>query len=225
MRIKLITISVLLLAPLVATAQQTKLYRWVDENGQVHFSDSIPPEYAEQPKQRIDQYGIAREEIAGKKSSEQLAAEKRAAELEMQAELQKRADQALLVTYQSVEEIEMHRDRRIQLFQAQARVTEEFLASQRRELETMRRQAARFKPHNSDPDAPDISPKLAAEIKETEALIARHEDNLRAYKEKEAKIVRQFEGDISRFRQLKGLDAAQEAAAGSPQPTAQTLPE
>ena len=45
----------------------------------------------------------------------------------MQKELQMRADRALLATYQNVDEIVMHRDRRVELFQAQSRVTELYL--------------------------------------------------------------------------------------------------
>ena len=64
----------------------------------------------------------------------------------MNKELQFRADQALLSTYVSVAEIEMHRDRRVELFQAQARVTELYLRNLQRRLDQLKTEAGRFKP-------------------------------------------------------------------------------
>ncbi len=31
-----------------------KLYKWVDEKGQVHYGDNIPPEYAEQGRSELN---------------------------------------------------------------------------------------------------------------------------------------------------------------------------
>jgi hypothetical protein len=44
---KTLTLLVLLGLPLAATAE---MYRWVDANGQVHYSDSPPPAGAKSPK-------------------------------------------------------------------------------------------------------------------------------------------------------------------------------
>lgn len=203
--------TMLVLAALAAEAawgQTGKIYRWVDSDGQVQFGDRIPPEYAEQEKARVDEYGITREIIAGKKTAAELEAEQRAEQERLAAEARRRADQALLVTYSSIEEIEMHRNRRVELFRAQARVTELFLSNQRQQLEIMEREAASYRPYSSDPDAPPIPPRLGRDIEETEALIDRQEENLREYRNQERSIRDRFERDIERFRILKGLDQA-----------------
>ena len=62
----------------------------------------------------------------------------------MNEKLQKRQDQALLATYLSVDEIIMHRDRRVELFQAQSRVTELYLRNLQRRLDNLRSEASRF---------------------------------------------------------------------------------
>jgi hypothetical protein len=196
------------LLPLSVAAQQQSrdTYKWVDDEGIIHYGDSIPPEYADKPKQRLNDQAVPVEHLEGKKTEEQLAAEKKAAELEMQKELQRRADQALLNTYVSVEEIVMHRDRRVELFRAQARVTELYLRNLARRLDQLKREAGRYKPYSSDPNAATIDPSLVAEIKETEAAIDRHEDNLKQFREEETRIRDRFEGDIERFKRLKGID-------------------
>jgi hypothetical protein len=213
MRVFLLAIAVSLLTPLCANAQQDgTTYRWVDDEGVVHYGDRIPAEYAEKPKQILNDQGITVEHLQGKKSAEELEAERVAEELRQKQELQRRADMALLSTYVNVNEIEMHRDRRVELFQAQARVTELYLRNLRRRLDNLRSEAGRFKPYNSDPAAASIDPSLLEAIDETEGAIARHESNLAKYQNQEKKIKERFQGDINRFMTLKGLTVTQAQA-------------
>ena len=198
--------ALLSLAPVAVLAGQTeRVYKWVDEDGQVHYGDSIPAEYSDLPKQVLNEHAVKVEDIEGRKTEEQRAAEAAAAELELQKELQARADQALLATYLTVDEIVMHRDRRVELFQAQSRVTELYLRNLERRLTKLKRDAAKYRPYNDDPDAPLIDPDLVADINETQETIARHQQNLLKFQEDEALMVARFEGDINRFKRLKGL--------------------
>jgi Domain of unknown function (DUF4124) len=205
MRLILTAAALCLLMPVGAGAQHTRTYSWVDEDGVKHYGDSVPPEYADAPKEVLNEHGVPVDHLQGKKTQEQLDAEERAAELEMQKELQRRADQALLSTYVNVDEIEMHRDRRLELFQAQARVTELYLRNLRKRLEQLRNDAMRYKPYSSDPDAAEIDPSLVDDIRETQVAIERHEENLKRYRSEEEDIRKRFEGDINRFMVLKGL--------------------
>ena len=202
----LILSAVLLSLSLSAVAESPqKLYRWVDAEGVVHFGDSVPAEYAEIEKQVLNEHGVTVDVLRGKKTEEEIAEEKRQEEIQLALELQRRADQALLATYLSVDEIEMHRDRRIELFQAQTRVTELYLRNQRRRLESLQKEASNFRPYSSDPDAPLIERDLADDIAETKDIIGRHEINLERFQDDEANILARFDGDIARFRLLKGL--------------------
>ena len=199
--------ALFLLLPLVTMGgQNDRVYRWVDENGEIHVSDRVPPQFADRPKEVLNEHAVTVDELDGRKTPEQLAAEERARELKIQKELQLRADQALLATYLSVDEIIMHRDRRVELFQAQARVTELYLRNLERRLTKLKRDASRYRPYSDDPDAPLIDEDLVADIKETQDTIARHQKNLIRYQEDEKQMVARFEGDISRFKDLKGLE-------------------
>jgi hypothetical protein len=195
------------LASLTVVASETeRVYKWVDEDGQIHYGDSIPPEFSDLPKQVLNEHAVTVEHLEGRKTEEQIAAEAKAKELEMQKELQLRADKALLATYLSVEEIVMHRDRRIELFQAQSRVTELYLRNLERRLTKLKREAAKYRPYSDDPDAPLINQDLVADINETQDTIARHQQNLLKFKQDEQQMVVTFEGNINRFKALKGLD-------------------
>jgi len=206
MRTTAITAAALLsLLPLIAAGEVERVYKWVDEDGQVHYGDSIPPEYSDLPKQVLNDFGVTVDHLDGRKTEEQIEAERKAADLKLQKELQMQADRALLATYLNVDEIVMHRDRRIELFQAQSRVTELYLRNLERRLTKLKRDASRYRPYSTDPEAPLIDPDLVADITETQDTIARHQRNLMKFQEDERLMVTRFEGDINRFKSLKGV--------------------
>lgn len=198
----------LLLACAIAQAdqKQQQLYRWVDKNGVVHYGDRIPPEYAEARKEVLNEHGVTMDVMRGKKTEAEKAEEERQAKLQAEREIQRRQDQALLATYLSVDEIIMHRDRRVELFKAQARVTELYLRNLQKRLESLQTMAQRYRPYSDDPNAELIDPALAADIADTKDTISRHQQNLEQYREKENNIVARFDGDITRFKALKGLN-------------------
>ena len=194
------------LMPFVASAEEGRVFKWVDEDGVTHYGDSIPARYAELPKEVLNDHGVTVENLEGKKTAEQLEAERLEQERLAAIEIARRADQALLATYLSVDEILMHRDRRVELFQAQSRVTELYLRNLERRMHKLRVEAASFQPYSEDPDAPMIGEDLAADLQKTRQIIERHERNLEKYQADEQQIIARFDNDISRFKVLKGIE-------------------
>lgn len=197
---------VCLLAPLASQAQVPTYYKWVDENGVTHYGDSIPAKYAELPKDVLNDQGVKVDTLEGKKTPEQIEAERIEKERVVAIELERRRDIALLATYLSVDEILLHRDRRVELFQAQSKVTELYLRNLQRRMLKLRNEASNFQPYSEDPDAPMIAEDLASELGETKQIIARHERNLQKFQTDEQQIIARFAGDISRFKVLRGID-------------------
>jgi hypothetical protein len=94
-----------------------KVYRWVDENGVVHFGDAIPPEYSKERHEVLDGSG-SRVTVHGEK-------------VEAEQPVRDNRDRALLATYGSVQEIEAVRDRRIGYLEDQNAVALDRLQSLR----------------------------------------------------------------------------------------------
>ena len=208
MRIFLITVAVLLILPVAGLGGESgtpKLYRWVDKDGIVFYGDSIPPEYSDIERQVVNDHGITVDVMRAKRTQEEIEEEKRQDELRLARELQRRQDQALLATYLSVDEIVLHRDRRVELFQAQARVTELYLSNLKRRLDKLQDEASNYRPYSTDLDAEMIDPDLAGDIATTKDTIERHEENLRRFHRDEQNIIDRFDGDINRFKKLKGM--------------------
>lgn len=207
MRKTIIAIALATLLPVWASATQNNaVYKWIDKDGILHYGDSVPAEYAEIEKQIINDAGVTVAIMRGKKTAEEIAEELRLAQVAEAKEKQRRDDSALLATYQNIDEIVMHRDRRIELFQAQARVTELYLKNIKRRLESLMEVGSNFRPYSTDPDAEMIDPGLVDDINTTRKTIGRHEVNLNRFHTDEEKIVARFDGDIDRFKKLKGIE-------------------
>lgn len=206
MRNFIITLALLAFASSAMARDEQKVFKWEDEDGNVYYGDSIPAEFAERPKEVLDETGVTIGMLEGKKTQEQLEQERIDKERREAFEIQQRADQALLNTYLNVGEIVMHRDRRVELFQAQSRVTELYLRNLERRLQGLRSEASRYQPYSQDTGAPMIDESLAEDLRKTKDTISRHQRNLQKYESDEEQIVARFDGDIARFKVLKGLD-------------------
>ena len=197
-----------MLLPLIASAAEKtqKVYRWIDAEGIVHYGDSIPAEYTDLERHVVNTHGITVSVMRAKRTAEEIAEDKRQDDLRLKRDLQRRQDQALLATYLTVDEILLHRDRRVELFQAQSRVTELYLSNLKRRLDSLQEEASSYQPYSADPDAEMIDPDLASDIATTKQTVERHQANLERFQEDEQNIVDRFDGDVDRFRRLKGLN-------------------
>ncbi len=190
----------------VAMADQTRIICYDDDEGQRVCGDNYAPEEAPKKKKEYNTQGVPIGVIAGAKTEEELRAEAEAEEAARAIELQQRRDRALLATYQTVEEILMHRDRRVEIWQSQSRVTELYLRNLERRRESLVQKARGFAPYSDEQDAPMIDEDLHQDILETEGTIERHKVNLLKFEEGEKEIRARFQGDIDRFKALKGIE-------------------
>jgi hypothetical protein len=178
------------------------LYKWVDAQGVTHYGDHIPPEYAGQEQQIINSQGVVINRLEGQKTPEQLAAED---QKKFDAQQSQNRDHNLLSTYASVQEIERLRDQRLTLLSDQIKVTSQFLEVLNGRLTKLRASSMHFKPYNSDPAAPPMPDQVAEDLVHMGNDIRTQEQNLHAKQLEESKMRNQFESDITRFKELKGI--------------------
>jgi hypothetical protein len=181
------------------------LFKWIDEEGNVHYGDHVPPEYANRDRDILNSQGITVGSERGALTDEERAALERRAAEEEQRRLNEQAiarrDQMLLATYLSVEDIEELRDERIELLASQIRVTEQYLASLNKQLDALEREAAR---HESAKSGQGIPADLEHELSRTKASIALYEENLTRTRIEQQQVRETFAADIERFIELKG---------------------
>ena len=189
--------------------ESRKLYSWKDEHGNVHYSETIPPEYADRDREILNEHGVRVGTEEGEITPEERAEQERLAaiaEAERRARLEvARHDRMLLETYITVADIEDLRDRRLELLEAQIKVTEAYLGNLRKRLLTLQDEASEFKPYTTKPDAPQIPPNIALELSRTLDLINTYERTLSRTRGDQEALRESFDKDIARFRELKGV--------------------
>jgi Domain of unknown function (DUF4124) len=185
-----------------ASSNSRKLYKWVDEQGVTHYGDHIPPEYAAQEQHVINSQGVETERVDAQKSAEQVAAEE---QKRLDAEQRASRDKNLLNTYVSVAEIERLRDQRLALLTDQVKVTGQFLETLDGRMKKLRVTSMHFKPYSADHNAPPMSDQVAEDLVRVGNDIHTQQANLREKRSEEATMSKQFESDIARFKELKGI--------------------
>jgi Domain of unknown function (DUF4124) len=179
-----------------------RVYQWVDAQGVTQYGDRIPPEYASQEHRVISGRGVELEYTEAQKSPEQLAEEE---QKRIDAARRAERDRNLLNTYVSVQEIERLRDQRLTLLSDQIKVTGQFLEILNGQMSRLKVSSSHFKPYSTDPNAPPMSDQVAEDLVRVVSDIHTQEDNLREKRSEEATTSKQFESDIARFKELKGM--------------------
>ena len=203
MPIRIVGIALLWAAGAVAVwaaeGGNNRNYSWVDKNGERHYGDAVPPEYAQSERRVLNAQGIEVQHVDALKNAQQLAEQhKREQEIAQKAQ----HDRFLLTTYTSTKDIERLRDERLDQINGQIKATNAYIDLLQTRLKALQERAMRFKPYNTKPDARRMPDDLTEEL-------VRASNDVRTQKRaldnrsKELLTVRtQFESDISRYREL-----------------------
>lgn len=199
-------VPLLLLGLLSGPAVAQKVYKWVDKDGQVHYGDSIPPEYATQDRDVLNQRGVAVGHEQGLETPAEVQARQEAEKRAKAAQEQAQHDRMLLQTYQNVDEIEMLRQRRIELIDSQILLQEQALSNLKARHAEQVKRASRFQPANPDPKAPVMPEGMADDIERAESDIRTQQVNLDKRRQERVTVNAQFDADVARFKELRGLN-------------------
>ncbi|MEO1036263.1 MAG: DUF4124 domain-containing protein [Pseudomonadota bacterium] len=203
MRIPSLALAAVAMCLLTAAEKEKKTFRWVDDEGVVHFGDAVPPEYSEKDVNVLNKQGVHVDFVKGRLSEEELAERARQKAEEEAREQQRRQNRILLATYQSIEEIEMHRDRRLELVEAQAKVANLYLKNLSVRLESLLNEANDYRPYSDDPEAPPLPLDLSEDLEETRDRLDRYRTIRDQNENRVREISDRFDIDIERFRELK----------------------
>ena len=204
-------LRIFLLAVLVVLPVEAGLYKWVDEQGNVHYTDRVPPEVTERERAELNKRGMTvkrfeaaktPEEIAREKELEQLRAEQKRVEAEQRA-----ADEVLLRTFRSEDDIIMARDGKVTAIDTMIDVSRGSIAKQQERLADMQRQAADMERQGKGVSRRHVDDMEALRevINDGYSAIVRNEQVRQA-------IIDKYDHDLKRFRTLKTPEKAAEAA-------------
>jgi hypothetical protein len=187
--------ATLVLCTVFSVSAEAKLYKWVDDKGETHYGEVVPPEYANKDKVQFDDKGRV---IKEKKSEEETnSPEGKTAEQKAALE-QRRKDKALLNTYSNEKEIDLARDRNLQQVEARINSIQLLQQSAQESLKGFRKEASTIAAGKQIPAS------LQADITAAENRIARLKQDLDEANAKAVSVKASFEADKVRYRELTG---------------------
>jgi len=195
--------SVLALTGLVCaagTANGAGMYKWVDDQGVVHYTDRIPPESVSKGATVLDKQGRSVKTIEPAPTAEQRKA------IEVEAERQRdiakanaeqaRRDRALTQSFSSEAEIDVARARAVSTMEGQLTTIGAYIADMTRRKQDLERRKAGY----GDKPAPAA---LDNEINSVTEELARQSTLLAQKKEALAAVGKKYDADKKRWQEIK----------------------
>jgi hypothetical protein len=188
-------------------------YSWVDKNGERHYGDSVPPEYAQSERRVLNNQGVEVQHVDAEKNAEQ-----RAQQLKSDQTAQQRLqhDNFLLSTYTSTKDIERLRDERLDQIDGQIRAASAYIDTLEARLKSLQARALLFKPYNTKPDARRMPDDLAEQLVRASNDLRSQHKAMDKRRQDQTEVRAQFEADIARYRELTAKGSA---GPGSPSGT------
>ena len=152
MRFPFLGLAVILLSTTFSV--QAKMYRWVDEDGQMHFGDKIPPEYLVREHDELNAQGVNVKHRPAAKTAEQKAEDRRLKNERKKAALiekkKRQRDRVLLDTYTTERDLIVARDSRLDAVGSQIKLAETIISDSNNKIDTMEKQITQIRASNRE---------------------------------------------------------------------------
>ena len=200
MRFALFTLSVVLVAS--SFFVQAKMYKWVDEEGQMHFGDKIPQKYLVKEHDELNEHGMKTKHLEAEKTAEEKAEvrrlEKERKSIALAEKKQKQLDRVLFDTYTTENDLIVARDSRLDALATQIQMSEALISDTNRKIESMEKRVVQIKASGREVPA-DLYNRIDNEEQQVEMQSKVMENHIKRSDE----ISAQFNGYIERFRVVR----------------------
>lgn len=204
-RFLVISCTILIAAMFSLPAQAIKKCK--DDTGRWHYGDNAAAACSKSTVIEINDRGLKKGEQAPpptrKQMKEHAAAEAEKQRLAKLAASQKRRDNLLLATYGVEKDITYVRDRKLASLDAIIKASVSTRDSFGTILKRLEAQAA-----DEQSKGRSVPKKIAANIAQTKEQISEHEKTIVATRKERERVIKQYESDIKRYRELKGKKSA-----------------
>lgn len=195
-----------------------KLYRWVDKDGKVQFSDALPPEAVDQARTEINaQSGMATGALERALTPEERAAKEAldsaTATATKQAERIKQTEEAMIASFQNEAELTRSFKVRTELQQQTLDAIEAGIGSQRASLASLLADAS-----EAELAGRPVNPKQATRIRELHTEMGKQQQMLVLKQGELLDLDKELVRLVARFRDIK------DAGATPAPPTAEQAP-
>ncbi|GMQ97443.1 MAG: hypothetical protein BMS9Abin15_1169 [Gammaproteobacteria bacterium] len=200
-------IGIVLAAYSVSVTAQTasKLYKWTDDEGNVHYGSAPPPSVAGKKRDILNTQGQTVDKISSPKTPKQLAEEERKQKTAVKQERARRIaaqrDRYILSTYKNESEITRERDRQLASSIKAIKALQTSIQKLETSYKTQRSKASKLERAGKTP-----SEEMKAELRSYETELKDKKHNLKSRQEQEINFLDQFDRDLKRFRELNAAN-------------------
>lgn len=201
-RIVPMAVMLILITPFHSiAANSSKAHRWVDKNGQVYYSDKVPPQHSKLRRTELNDQGIAvgiteREKTRAEVVRERALAKLRAAQHQLLKE-HKAKDRSLLRTFRSAKEIDDTLKAKLSTIDILTTVTLANISRLDERLQDEEKKAAKLERNGKA--VPDW---LLDNISGLRRQIGTNHDKLNKLEGQKLAMINKFAADLERFQDL-----------------------
>lgn len=199
-----------ILAVLVSTgaeAQKKKLYRWTDANGEVHYTDQLPPQAAEAARDELNASGMAVDSVQRALTPEERAVQDaeaaRLAEEQRVRDEKAKMDAVLLASYPTEDDLARAYKERFDLIERSVESAQVGISSQERSLADMLAHAAGL-----EREGKPVPATVVKSIGLTRAQVGEQRAFLGKRQGERELLRKEYEDVLGRYRELKGESTA-----------------
>lgn len=178
-----------------------KLYKWVDEKGNVTYSDKVPPDAARLARKEMNDRGVTVKQVERAKTQEEIAAEaaQRVADAEARklAEAQAQADRALMLSYNTEADLLRAREQELGVLDANMVTARLTMGSQEKNLSDLLAHAADFERNKKS-----IPKTVADSIATVRAQIEAQQKTLTDREAAKTNVSKDYDAKLIRWREL-----------------------
>ncbi len=187
-----------------------RIVKWKDEKGVTHYGDKIPTQYINQESSEINKQGVTVKHHKPVSSQDQA--------IDLAKREQDKKDKALLGAYTNAEEIDLARDRNVQLDLIALESLNQEKITQQKKLSANKKLAENYTKRKK-PVPEDLTEAISNNQKEIVQISQRTQERKQIIE----KTRQRFDENKKRYLELKGLDSSGSSPAQTT-PETQTTP-
>ena len=203
---RIVRLAILLSCILASGTVVAEIFKWTDEKGRVHYGDQLPEEQVEKGHNELTKSGVTAKSVDRNKTAQERAREdeqkskleqEKATRLEKEREQAVR-DRALLETYFNETDLIRMRDQRIATIEGTIKLTQANLESIQSQVKLLEQEVS------THPENSEVRKKSELKLGQAKSQEASFAKFITIKRDEQSEIRRQFDSDLTRFRELRG---------------------
>ena len=201
MKLHAVLITLVLSALLATPAIGQKLYRWVDSEGNVHYSDQVPPDEIDKAREELNQMGRVVNRIGMAASDAEIEAmdeEQKRLQQEQQRRLQEiAADQEIEDGYVDEQEIMRQRERKLAGLELSIRNAKTFISTQNESVASINKRKTKVEAAGSK-----VSDALQSMLEDLQRQVVEQQKVLDAKTVERVEVIAFYDQELANYRAM-----------------------